>query len=624
MAQPSRKTVKSLELLAEKGPGSNDTGPRTHRVERKKAAQQLDMTPWWRGIDRQTLSSADRSFRAWLGQFTLGISPATVANTTMGWWANLLLAPGKQIGLMEQAAHNAVRLGAYAVQSAFDRDAPLPVVPETADRRFAHDGWKLWPYNVLSQSFLLTQEWWQQATTNISGFDPRSAARMSFSARQRLDAISPSNFPWTNPEIIEATLMSGGANLVHGAQNMFEDLRRQLNNEMPEGTEAFRVGETVAVTPGKVVFRNHLIELIQYSPTTEKVFAEPILIVPAWIMKYYILDLSPGNSLVRYLVEHGHTVFMVSWRNPTSEDYDYGMDEYREQGIVEAVNAISTIMPDRKIHATGYCLGGTLLMITAAVMRRDGDERLGSLSLFTAQGDFSEAGELTLFIDESEIAYLEAMMWDRGYLDTYQMSGAFQILRSNDLIWSRMVREYMLGQSTPMNDLMAWNADATRMPYRMHSEYLRRLFLRNDLASGRYMVDRRPVWFGSKKMLPMFVVGTERDHVAPWRSVYKLHLLAGAEITFVLTSGGHNAGIVSEPGRQNRTYRIATRHPGEVYVDADMWEARTPSQRGSWWLEWQAWLAARSTPGAVPPTMGAPDKGLPPRADAPGTYVLQR
>ena len=573
--------------------------------------------------DRYRLAAADRAFRAWLAGLTLGISPATVADTRAHWLSHLAISPGKQTDLLEQAARNTVRLALYAVQSAFDPDVPPPATPSPGDRRFTDEGWRRWPYNLLAQSFLLAQDWWREATTGIEGVERLAEARIAFSARQCLDVWSPSNSPWTNPEITRATLESGGLNLLQGARNFAEDAQRLLAGEPPVGTEAFRVGETVAVTPGKVVFRNHLIELIQYAPATPTVRAEPVLIVPAWIMKYYILDLSPENSLVRYLVERGHTVFMISWRNPTAEDRDLGMDDYRRLGIVAALDAISAILPGRKVHATGYCLGGTLLMIAAAAMKRDGDKRLASLSLFAAQGDFSEAGELMLFIDESEVAYLEAMMWDRGYLDTHQMAGAFQILRSNDLVWSRMVREYLLGRRAPMTDLMAWNADATRMPYRMHSEYLRRLFLRNDLASGRYEVDGRPVWF-SDPTSPIFAVGTVRDHVAPWQSVYKIHLVANAEVTFVLTSGGHNAGIISEPGHPRRSYRIATRHPGEPYVEAEEWEARTPPKNGSWWPEWQAWLAARSTPGAAPPTMGAPDKGLPPLADAPGSYVLQR
>ncbi len=580
-------------------------------------------TPATESDQQQIHTFADQFFRAQLARFTRGISPATIVNTTVEWWSNMALSPGKQLGLLEHAARNATQLLTYAGQSLIDPDAPAPVTPKPDDRRFTHAGWKSWPYNLYAQSFLLTQNWWQQATTGVSGVAKETEARMAFAVRQRLDAFSPSNFLWSNPETALVTLQSGGFNLVQGMQNLLEDAQHLMSNAPPPGAEAFRVGETVAVTPGKVVFRNHLIELIQYTPATETVYAEPVLIVPAWIMKYYILDLSPENSLVRYLVERGHTVFIISWRNPTSDDHDLRLDDYRKSGVMAAMDTISTIMPGRKVHATGYCLGGTLLMIAAGVMKRDGDRRLASLSFFTAQGDFTEAGELMLFVDESQIAYLEAMMWEKGYLDTYQMAGAFQILRSNDLVWSRIVREYLLGERIPMNDLAAWNADATRMPYRMHSEYLRHLFLRNDLAAGRYMVDGRPVWFGART-LPIFAVGAERDHVAPWKSVYKIHLVAGAKITFVLSSGGHNAGIVSEPGHPGRSYRIAARPPGEPYVDADTWKARTPSKPGSWWPEWQTWLAALSTPGVAPPTMGAPQKDLPPITDAPGTYVLQR
>ena len=386
---------------------------------------------------RYALANADRTFRNWLAKLTLGISPATVGDTQADWLAHLAMSPGKQAGLVERAVNNAVRLALYAAQSAFDKDAPPPTTPARGDRRFADEAWRQWPYNLMAQSFLLRRDWWQEATTGIEGVERLSEARMAFMVRQHLDAFAPSNFPWTNPEIARATLESGGFNLVQGALNLAEDVRRTLSGEPPPGAETFRVGETVAVTPGKVVFRNRLIELIQYTPATPTVYAEPVLIVPAWIMKYYILDLSAENSLVRYLVERGHTVFMISWRNPTAAERDLGMEDYRKLGIMAALDAISAIVPERKVHLAGYCLGGTLAMIAAMAMGRDGDRRLGSLTLFAAQGDFSEAGELTLFIDESEVAYLEAMMWDRGYLDTNQMSGAFQILRSNDLVWSR-------------------------------------------------------------------------------------------------------------------------------------------------------------------------------------------
>jgi len=385
----------------------------------------------------------------------------------------------------------------------------------------------------------------------------------------------------------------------------------------PVGAERFVPGRHMTITPGKVVMRNRLAELIRYSPATPAVHPEPVLIVPAWIMKYYILDLSPANSLVRYLVERGHTVFMISWKNPGPADRGLSMDDYRRLGVMAALEAIGGIAPGRKVHCAGYCLGGTLAAIAAAAMAREGDERLATLTLLAAQADFEEAGELNLFIDDSQVSLLEDMMAAQGFLDTRQMAGAFQLLRSNDLIWSRRVREYMLGVREPMSDLMAWNADATRMPYAMHSEYLRRLFLRNDLAEARYPVEGRPIALKDLR-LPLFAIGTEKDHVAPWRSVYKIVRLVDSEVTFLLASGGHNAGIVSEPGRNGRHYQVATHSHGAPYLDPDAWATQAQGHAGSWWPEWQEWLARRSSPPAAPPAMG---EAL---CDAPGTYVLQK
>jgi polyhydroxyalkanoate synthase len=405
---------------------------------------------------------------------------------------------------------------------------------------------------------------------------------------------------------------------------LIEDARREANGQPPAGVDQFKVGAALAVTPGKVVFRNHLIELIQYSPTTEKVFAEPILIVPAWIMKYYILDLSPHNSLIRFLVGQGYTVFCISWRNVGAEDRDLSLEDYRTFGVMSALEPIAEIVPDQRVHAAGYCLGGTLLSIAAAAMAGVGDERLSSVSLLAAQTDFTEPGALQLFIDDSEVYFIESMMWSKGYLDTSQMSGAFQMLESNDLIWSHVNHDYMLGDRTPMFDLMAWDADSTRMPYRMHSEYLRKLFLDNDLASSRYQVDGRPISLRNIRA-PMFVVGTDRDHIAPWRSVYKIHYLSSTEITFLLTSGGHNAGIVSEPGHANRQFRIEYAAAADLRVGPDEWIAAVEPRDGSWWPAWTAWLASRSAKELVaPPHMGLAAAEEPVTlVDAPGTYVLQ-
>jgi polyhydroxyalkanoate synthase subunit PhaC len=572
--------------------------------------------------DTYATASIDRALRANLARLTAGVTPAGLATAWFDWAAHMAMSPGKHLQLTEKAARKLGRLALHCSQAVGNPDQPPCIEPLPQDRRFSGEAWRRWPHSLVWQSFLLHQQWWHNATTGVDGVTRQHERVVSFLARQMLDVVSPSNFPWTNPEVAEATLRNGGMNLVRGLQNMVEDWQRQVSGKPPVGAEDYRPGETVAVTPGKVVYRNRLMELIQYAPTTAEVHAEPVLIVPAWIMKYYILDLSSHNSLVRWLVDQGHTVFMVSWKNPGPEDRDMGMEDYRRLGIMQALDAVETICEGRRIHGIGYCLGGTLFSIAAAAMARDGDDRLASLTLLAAQVDFSEAGELMLFISESEVAFLESMMWDQGYLDTHQMAGAFQILRSNDLIWSRMVREYMLGGRQPMNDLMAWNADATRLPYRMHSEYLRRLFLDNDLAAGRYEVDDRPV-FLTHIRAPILAVGTVTDHVAPWPSAYKIHHLTDTEVTFILTTGGHNAGIVSEPGRPRRSYQIATKRAHDHDLDPATWRDQTPSHDGSWWPALGDWLAERSSGRIAPPPMGAPDQGYRPLSDAPGHYVLQ-
>ena len=443
----------------------------------------------------------------------------------------------------------------------------------------------------------------------------------NFVARQILDTVAPSNFILTNPEVLERTRAEGGANLIRGWNNWIADWRRALAGAPPRALDAYVVGRNLAVTPGKVVLRTRLAEVIQYAPAAERVRPEPIVIVPAWIMKYYVLDLSPANSLAKFLTEQGFTVFMISWKNPGPEDRDVAFDDYRTEGVMPAIAAAAAITGAARVHATGYCLGGTLMAITAASMAGDGDDRLASLSLFAAETDFTEAGELALFIDESQLTFLEDMMWERGYLNSIQLAAAFQMLRSVDLIWSRSVREYLVGDPTAPIDIMAWNADATRMPYRMHSQYLRSLFLENELAEGRFKVDGRPAALHDIRV-PTFVVATERDHVAPWRSVYKLHLLSGTEITFVLTNGGHNAGILSEPGHRGRHFRLGTSARGDLYVDPDAWLSGHAPHPGSWWSEWSAWLAARSGALTQPPALGKAEAGYPALEDAPGSYVF--
>ncbi len=564
----------------------------------------------------------DRAVHAAAAQATGGLSPTALAGAYLDWAVHLATSPGKQIQLGQKALKKWLRLTTYAAQCRPDGPSPAPCIdPLPQDRRFDGEQWQRWPFNLIYQSFLLNQQWWHNATTGVRGVTAQHERVVEFATRQMLDVFSPSNFIATNPEVLERTRQEGGMNLIRGFENFLEDWQRTLSRGKPPGTEEFNVGDDVAVTPGKVIYRNRLMELIQYEPTGGRVRPEPILIVPAWIMKYYILDLSWHNSLVRYLTEQGFTVFMVSWINPGPEDRDLGMEDYREMGVLDALKAVNAIVPDRKVHGVGYCLGGTLLAIAAAAMARDSDERFASLTFLAAQVDFKEAGELTLFINESQLTFLEDMMWEQGFLDTTQMAGAFQLLRSNDLVWSRIEREYLMGERQPMIDLMAWNADQTRMPYRMHSEYLRRLFLDNELAEGRFTVDDRPVMVSDIRA-PMFVLGTVKDHVAPWRSVYKMLHLTDTDVTFVLTSGGHNAGVISEPGHPRRQYQVATRHDHDRFVDPDTWAAETPANEGSWWPEWSGWLEQFSGAPVKSPRTGAPEAGCPVICDAPGRYVL--
>jgi polyhydroxyalkanoate synthase len=566
----------------------------------------------------------DRSLHATAARFTMGLSPAALAEGYLDWATHLAFSPGKQLQLVNKATRKAVRFSNYVFRCASESGkATRCIEPLPHDRRFVGEDWQKWPYNFMYQAFLLNQQWWHNATTGMRGVTKQHQNMVQFVSRQVLDMFAPSNFLLTNPEVLQQTLSKGGMNLVSGARNMAEDWERSTSGKKPVGTEKFVVGRDLAVTPGKVVYRNRLIELIQYAPATDKVRPEPVLIVPAWIMKYYILDLSPQNSLVKHLTQQGFTVFIISWKNPSPEDRDLGLDNYRTLGVMAALDTIRAIVPNQKVHTVGYCLGGTLLSIAAAAMARDGDDRLKSITLLAAQTDFTEAGELMLFINESQLAFLEDMMWEQGFLDTTQMAGAFQMLRSHDLLWSGMIREYLMGERDPMIDLMAWNADTTRLPYRMHSEYLRRLFLNNDLAEGRLIVEGKPIALTDIRA-PIFTVGTVHDHVAPWRSTYKINLQTEADVTYLLTSGGHNAGVISEPGHDGHSFQVMTKKANDHYVDPETYLAEAPLKDGSWWLEWVAWLETHSGAAIAPPQLGAAAAGYAPLCDAPGTYVFQQ
>jgi polyhydroxyalkanoate synthase subunit PhaC len=572
-----------------------------------------------------TTQDFDREFRAQVAQMTAGLAPTAFTTAWADWAMHLALSPAKRRELQQHAMVRANDTWMFALRAL----AGSPVPPDdgfdgSPDRRFERQAWSQFPFNVYARAYQNNLALLNEAVRDVSGVTDYHAQLMEFAVRMLLDATSPSNFLASNPELLALTQAEQGQNLVRGLEHVIEDVGRTLKGGAPAGSEAFEVGKTVAVTPGKVVFRNDLIELIQYEPTTKDVHAEPLLIVPAWIMKYYILDLSPHNSMVKYLVDQGHTVFMMSWKNPDEKDRDVGMDDYVEKGFRAALDAVAAIVPKRKIHAVGYCIGGTLLAIGAAALERDSGERLASITMFAAQTDFSEPGELAFFINPSQLAMLEATMHRKGVLESRQMGGAFAMLRAQDLLWQPMVNQYLKGQRDRMIDLMAWNADGTRMPWRMHSEYLYRLYLDNELATNRFPVGGKLIRL-SDINVPMFVVGTEADHVAPWKSVYKVdNLVRSDDLTFLLTSGGHNAGIVCGPVHPKRHYRIRTRRLAEAHLAPEDWMEAATKHDGAWWPAWQQWLAEHSSGRTKPPAMGAPGKGYPVIEDAPGQYVRQR
>jgi len=585
------------------------------KTEQPEAASAPDST---HSSSASAKAEIARDLRAQLAALTGGMAPDDYLNSWWDWYLNLATHPPRQAQLAHSAYEKLLDSWQFFAHAA--AGAPLP--PGHENLGFSDAAWNVWPFNVYAHTYANWASWWHQALRPPAAADDPSLARMNFAGRMLLEAASPANFLHTNPELLKRTVAESGHNLIRGLKNWLEDAQRAMNGGgRAPGTEHFQVGRDVAITPGKVIFRNRLIELLQYSPQTPTVYAEPVLITPAWIMKYYILDLSPRNSLVRYLVEKGHTVFMISWKNPDAADRELSVADYVKLGFLDALEQVRRVVPERRVHAVGYCIGGTLLAIAAAQLAAGGNSSLASLTLLAAQVDFSEPGELSVFITPSQIAMLEAMMSKSGVLESERMGAAFALLRSRDLMWTPAVNQYMRGERPQLNDLMAWNADGTRMPYRMHSEYLERLYLKNELAKGTFSLNGTPVDLGQIR-LPMFVVGTETDHVAPWRSAYKVrNFTRSADYTFCLTNGGHNAGIVSGPVHPRRRHRILTWTNATATLSPDEWHKIAPLHEGSWWPAWEQWVAGHSgahEPARMPAARASDGAAF---EDAPGTYV---
>lgn len=566
-----------------------------------------------------TAAKIDNELKAFLSGICKGMSPIEIIISCIDWSSHLAIAPGKQLQLAQSLIKKLLQLGIYTAAPLLDQKIDVSV--SKLERRVSSENWQQWPFNVFAQAHQSSKDWWQEATSDVAGASRGHQELVKFAGELVLDMMSPANFLVTNPDIHKQIATTKGNNLILGLRQFIKDVDFILRKESPPLPDEFIPGQTVAITPGKIVFKNELIELIQYSPNTEEVGAEPVLFCPAWIMKFYILDLSPKNSMVKYLVDQGKTVFMISWKNPLPEDRDIGFEDYLTKGFFSALDVVNKIVPRKKVNVAGYCIGGTLLLAGAAAMARDGDTRLQTISIFAAQCEFSEAGEIQRFISDSQLEFTDKYMWKKGLLGSDDMGGTFSALRASDLIYGNTVNRYLMGSEMAPNDLMAWNADGTRMPYRMHTEYLHKLFLHNELARNKLIIRGKPVSLADITV-PIFALGTETDHVAPWKSVYKLQGLTNTELTFLLTSGGHNAGVISGPSHPRRRYRMHTRIPGDKFMDADTWKESIELNQGSWWPAWNEWLDNKMTCTRKPPRIGSAGKGVKVIEAAPGSYVF--
>ena len=542
----------------------------------------------WQHLDQQIQSMNAQLFS--------GLSPVSLALAQLDWALNLMQTPSANIQLQQKVWKN---LGTWLMSTSQLQTSTSQQLGNT-DARFTDPAWQTQPWSSLVQAQHLSEQWWQEAT-QLRGMRPHSVKQMHFYANKWLDMVSPSNWLVTNPQAMETAIKSNGLSLAKGANHAVHDWwKEHSKHSLAQGTPHMKPGDGLAMTPGEVVSRSHLCELIQYVPSTKKVNAEPVLIIPSCIMKYYILDLSSTNSMVKWLVEQGHTVYMVSWRNPDESDALLNMDDYVREGVLANVNFVHHAHQEQ-VHLMGYCLGGTFAAMAAAALEAKNTNRratdsspsrsscLASLTLLAAETDFTEPGEMGVLIDEAQVRMLEDMMASQGFLSGKQMAGSFQFLHSRELVWSNRAKRWLLGEEDIPNDLMTWNTDVTRLPAVMHSQYLRQCFLHNDLANGHFKLDGQTLLLRNIRV-PTFVVGTVKDHVSPWRSVYKVHGLVSGDVTFVLTNGGHNAGIISEPGHHGRHFQLLKAQKNKPRLSADDWIAQAPQYEGSWWINWSNWM----------------------------------
>jgi polyhydroxyalkanoate synthase len=575
-------------------------------------------------LGRSMADIAERSQRIvadWLGRVSLDqpltFDPLNIGGAFMEMTAQLMANPAHlmtaQIGFWQDY----VTLWQHTAKRMMGIDSKPVIEAPKGDKRFKNDAWREHEvFDFIKQSYLLAARYVQDVVRQVDGLDPHTARKVDFFSRQFMDAMSPSNFLFTNPEVLRKTAETGGENLLRGLSNLLSDLERgkgKLSVKMTD-TEAFQPGKNIAVSPGKVVFQNELMQLIQYAPATETVLKRPLLIGPPWINKFYILDLRPANSLVKWAVSQGHTVFMISWVNPDAELSDKGFEDYMQEGYLAAMDVIEAITGVREVNVIGYCLGGTLLACTLAYLASLGDGRVTSATFFVTMMDFQEAGELGVFIDEEQLQGLEEKMSRQGYLDGSEMAAAFNMLRANDLIWSFVVNNYLMGNEPFPFDLLYWNSDSTRMPANMHKFYLRNMYQRNLLCEpGGITLSGVKIDLG-KVTTPAYFLSTREDHIAPWRSTYRGTQLLGGPKRFVLAASGHIAGVVNPPGGKY-SHWVNT----ELPLEPEAWFAGATEIAGSWWPDWQRWVTSfgeERVPARIPG-----EGKFAALEDAPGHYV---
>ena len=544
--------------------------------------------------------------------------PLNLGSAFLEMTTHMMTDPVKMVQAQMNLWQDYMNLWQSTARRMLGEDAEPTIQPEAGDRRFKHDAWdENQVFDFIKQSYLLSARWMQSTVQDVKGMDDKTSKKVDFYTRQFVDAMAPSNFVMTNPEVLTSTLESGGENLVKGLENLLGDLERgkgSLAISMTD-TDAFEMGKNIAITPGKVVYQNDLIQLIQYTPTTEKVYKRPLLIVPPWINKFYILDLREKNSFVKWATDQGFTVFIVSWVHPDTELAQKTFEDYMIEGPLAALDAVEQATGEKDVNAIGYCLGGTLLSCTLSYMEAKKDKRIKSATFFTTMTDFTEAGELGVFIDEEQLTALEDKMSKTGYLEGAHMATTFNMLRANDLIWSFVVNNYLLGKDPFPFDLLYWNSDSTRMPAAMHSFYLRKMYQENLLVQpGGIELKGVPIDL-TKIKTPAFILSTKEDHIAPWISTYAATQLFSGPVKFVLAASGHIAGVVNPPASNKYNYWTNAKNP----KSPDDWFQGATEHPGSWWTEWAKWAGKQS--GEKIPARTPGDGKLKVIEDAPGSYV---